>query len=141
MLNRNFGEPPVLTLLGFDLVDDHNQVLSEGQLNNSESFKLVLYWQPNGNLPIDYTTFVHLRDETGETIAQKDQPPLGGAYPTSLWDPGEIIADEIVIPLPPNLAAGEYQLVAGLYDFATFQRLPVPGNPASEVILTDVEQP
>ena len=118
-LNQNFGEPPTLTLLGFDLVNDHNQALAEGRLANNESLKLVLYWRPNGNLSVDYTAFVHVRDETGETIAQKDQPPLGGAYPTSLWDPGEIISDEITVPLPPNLAPGQYQLVVGLYDFDT----------------------
>jgi hypothetical protein len=36
--------------------------------------------------------------------------------------------------LPPG-----YQIVVGLYDFQTGQRLTVPGNPANEVQLTDVE--
>jgi hypothetical protein len=74
-------------------------------------------------------------------VAQKDQPPLNGAYPTNLWDAGDIIADKIIIPLPADPPPGEYQIVAGLYDFQTGQRLTVPGNPAEEVSLTHVEIP
>jgi len=96
---------------------------------------LKLYWQSESPLPADYTTFVHLRNAAGENVAQKDRPPLNGAYPTSLWDPGEIIADEIIVPVPDDLPAGAYQLVVGMYDFNTGQRLVAPGNPANEVVL------
>jgi hypothetical protein len=105
------------------------------------SLNLTVYWRSEAELPVDYTTFVHLRNSANETIAQKDQPPLAGAYPTSLWDPSEIIADKIALPLPADLAAGEYQIVIGLYDFYTGQRLTVPGNPANEISLTYVTIP
>ena len=80
-----------------------------------------------------------MRNAAGETVAQKDQPPLDGAYPTSLWDPGEIIADELIIPLPDELPSGEYSLVIGLYDFTTGLRLPVPGAADDSLQLTTVE--
>ncbi len=134
-LNQPFGDPLALTLLGYDL--DPSSV--SGQPSNE--LNLRLYWQSEAVLPTDYTTFVHLRNAAGETVAQKDQPPLNGAYPTSLWEPGEIISDSLTIPLPPDLPAGDYQLVVGLYDFQTGQRLTVPGNPANEVNLTDVAIP
>jgi 4-amino-4-deoxy-L-arabinose transferase-like glycosyltransferase len=126
-LNQPFGDVLNLTLLGYDLTiqDSH--------------LKLTLYWRSEAPLSIDYTTFVHLRNAANEIVAQQDQPPLNGAYPTSLWDPGEMIADEIIIPRPGDLPAGEYQLVVGMYDFHTSQRLTVPDNPANEVRLTDVE--
>jgi hypothetical protein len=123
-LNQPFGDTPNLTLLGYDQLPIANNELP-----------LTLYWRTEAPLPLDYTTFVHLRNAAGENVAQKDQPPLNGSYPTSLWDPGEIIADKIVIPLPDNLPAGEYQLVIGLYDFQTGQRLTVPNHPANEVVL------
>ena len=72
-------------------------------------------------------------------MAQKDQPPLSGAYPTSLWDTGEIIADEIMISVPAELSAGEYQLVIGLYDFNTGHRLAVPDNPDNDFTLVTLE--
>jgi hypothetical protein len=161
-LDQPFGETPNLTLLGYDLVDETGQpipnlqsktvapalpggrsagvqnpklVLSEVEGSKIQSLTLTLYWRSESPLPVDYTTFVHLQNEAGETVAQQDQPPLGGVYPTSLWDPGEIIADEISLTLPPELPPGEYSLVMGLYDFNTGLRLPVPGQPDNSLLL------
>ncbi|HXV99654.1 MAG TPA: hypothetical protein VEC93_14625, partial [Anaerolineae bacterium] len=137
LLNQPFGDMPNLTLLGYDFdqssIDNCQLSIDNCQLS------ITLYWRSDAPLPLDYTTFVHLRNAAGETVAQKDQPPLNGAYPTSLWDPGEIIADEITVSWPAKLPAGKYQLVVGLYDFQSGQRFTVPGNPANEISLTNVE--
>jgi hypothetical protein len=131
VLNQPFGGVPNLILLGYDLTE---------QAEMSEpGMKLTLYWQVEAPLDKEYTTFVHLRNPAGETIAQQDQLPLKGAYPTSLWEPGEIIADEIMLSLPGELLETGYSIVAGLYDFETGQRLAVPGSPDNEVILITVE--
>jgi hypothetical protein len=110
----------LVTLLGYDLS------LEGGTL------ELTLYWRCDARLPADYTTFVHVRDGTGGVtgqpgtiLAQMDRPPVGGAYPTSLWDPGEIIRDTVQIPVPPQAPAGDYEVIVGLYDFVTGQRLLV----------------
>ena len=87
-----------LKLIGYDLAESN----------------LTLYWQLISSLTADYTTFVHIRNEANETVAQTDQPPLGGAYPTGLWDAEEIISDEIAISLPNNLPAGEYRVIVGI---------------------------
>ncbi|MBN1219057.1 MAG: glycosyltransferase family 39 protein [Anaerolineae bacterium] len=137
-LHQPFGDASNLTLLGYDLADETGQPISNHTLPMG-NLQLTLYWRSEAPLPVDYTTFVHLRDVTGQTVAQKDQPPLNGAYPTSLWDPGEIVADEIVIPLPGQLPAGEYRLIVGMYDFNTGQRLTVPGNPENSVLLSELE--
>jgi hypothetical protein len=134
-LNQPFGDTPNLTLLGYNLTDETGQPI-ENLKSSIVNLNLTLYWRAEAPLSVDYTTFVHLRDAAGQTVAQKDQPPLNGAYPTSLWDSGEIIADEIIVPLPAELPAGDYQLVVGLYDFYTGQRLAVPENPANEFTLT-----
>jgi hypothetical protein len=138
-LNQPFGDSPNLTLLGYDL---NEPFINNCQLTiNNCQLLFTLYWRSEAPLPLDYTTFAHLRDAAGKTVAQKDQPPFQGAYPTSLWDPGEIIADQISIPLPAELPAGKYELMVGWYDLRTGQRLTVPGDPANEVKLTDVETP
>jgi hypothetical protein len=140
-LNQPFGNQ--ITLLGYTLTDETGRSIVNPK-SKIQNPKLTLFWRAETLPTADYTTFVHLRNAAGETVAQKDQPPLGGAYPTSLWDPGEIIADELTIPLPENLPAADYSLVVGLYDFATGQRLPVPDHPANEVTLTTIplgEQP
>jgi hypothetical protein len=94
-----------------------------------------VYWRSEAPLPLDYTTFVHVLNAAGETVAQKDQPPLNDAYPTSLWDLGEIIADTIDVPLPVDLPAGEYSLVIGMYDFNTGARLAIPDRPDNSLTL------
>jgi hypothetical protein len=137
-LNHPFGEPLALTLLGYDLNDGADQPI-QNLKSKIENLKLTLYWRSESILPVDYTTFVHLKNQDGDVIAQKDQPPLNGTYPTSLWDRGEIIADAIVVPLPVGLSTGKYQLVAGMYDFQTGERLTVPGNSEHNLRLKTLE--
>jgi hypothetical protein len=126
VLNQFLGGQ--IALLGYDLKlqDDH--------------LNLTLYWQPTASPDVDYTTFVHLRDASNRTVAQKDAPPGNGRYPTSLWDSGETIVDPITLPVA-EVSSGDYTLVVGLYDFATGQRLPVAGNPANEINLEIIELP
>jgi len=137
-LNQPFGHPPNLTLLGYDLTGLAGQPIQNSKLS-PQDLKLTLYWRSESPLPIDYTAFVHVRNGAGETVAQWDQPPLDGIYPSSLWDPGEIIADEMTVSLPPDLPPGSYPVVVGLYDFDTGARLAIPGHAANELILTTLE--
>ncbi len=117
-LNLNFGDQ--ITLLGFD----------------ADIERLVLYWQAQTIVSIDYTVFVHLVDSASQTIRQFDSPPAGGSYPTSLWDPGEIIVDERRLS---DLPTGRYNLLIGLYDPVNSQRLPVAGSAEGAVKLMEFE--
>jgi hypothetical protein len=60
-------------------------------------------------------------------------------YPTSLWDAGEIIRDKIELAIPAGLAAGRYQLLVGMYDQATGERLAIQGTAADAAPLTSFE--
>ena len=92
--------------------------------------------------PTDYWLFAHLIGPGGRRYAQIDLP-----YPTSQWAPGSFAATELPIALPPDAPAGAYQLLIGLYDQATGQRLElttdVPDGAApgetSAFILTEFE--
>lgn len=138
-LHQPFGDPPNLTLLGYDINNCQLTIDNPQGAFGSCQLSIVLYWRSESPLPLDYTTFVHLRNEAGQTVAQKDQPPLNGAYPTSLWDPGEIIADKLELPLPADLLPGSYTLVIGWYDLKSGARLPVPGHPDNSLTLQSVE--
>ena len=90
---------------------------------------LVLYWQTPARLSTDYTVFVHLLDDSGTIRGQGDGRVLGGFYPTTAWDAGEIVADEHWITVEPDTPPGSYRLIVGLYDLASGQRLSVePGG-------------
>jgi len=72
--------------------------------------------------------FIHLLDATGQIVAQHDGQPRNGAYPTSVWDAGEVVADEHVLDLPADLPTGAYRLRVGWYLPGTGDRLPVAGD-------------
>lgn len=125
-LTQELGQPPVIRLRGYDLAQ------------TNETLQLTLYWHGLAPTPINWTTFVHLRNEAGETVAQVDGPPAAGEYPTSLWDKGEIIPDKHTLALPPQIKPGVYQLVVGLYDPFTFDRLSIAASVDNSQVLTRV---
>jgi hypothetical protein len=73
----------------------------------------------------DWSVFIHLNDSVlGQPIAQRDMYHGAGLRPTSLLSPGERLVDEYVLTIPPTaVAPAELELVVGLYDFETGERL------------------
>jgi hypothetical protein len=81
-------------------------------------------WQANVEMERSYTAYVHLLAADGELVAQLDRLPDG--YPTSDWQPGEIVIDSYAIQLPPNWQAGDHYLQTGFYFLPTQERLGEP---------------
>jgi hypothetical protein len=72
---------------------------------------------------MDYTVFVHLL-KSGERLVQADGPVRFGAVPTTAWTPGAIIEDTRTMTLPPGVSKDGLQVLVGLYDAESGQRLP-----------------
>ncbi len=102
------GDPGQLKLLGYTL----------------EGNRLTLYWESLIPVIFDYTVFVNVQNEAGETVLQTDHRPLGSIYPTTLWPPGVVIRETSQLDLPP----GDYELRVGMYLLETGERLWVPGD-------------
>ncbi|HHY55831.1 MAG TPA: hypothetical protein GYA08_10380 [Chloroflexi bacterium] len=85
--------------------------------------RLTLAWRPTAPLPTGYTLFVHLLDPAGNLIAQHDQPPLQGFYPSDRWLPGAAFQDTVTLTLPVDAPTGDYRLIVGWYDPVSGQRL------------------
>lgn len=99
---------------------------------------VTFQWEALADLKQNYTMFVHLRDAPTNAYAQADGPPLGNAFPTSLWQRGEIVLDTRTFRLSA-LTPPPVDLYLGVLD-ATGQRLPAfdaQGQPIpnGEVIL------
>lgn len=115
----------------------------EGPAGSEAELRLTLYWQADAPITGQYKVFVHLVDDDGRIVAQHDSFPADGAAPTESWRKGEVIADTHVLAVP---APGHYRILAGLYDPATGQRLPVwdevqqPGTD-NAIEVTDVQAP
>jgi 4-amino-4-deoxy-L-arabinose transferase-like glycosyltransferase len=84
---------------------------------------LTLYWQALVPVQTDYTAWVHLLGANDQIRGQGDGPLVGGFFPTSYWDPGELVVDERAVAVDADAPPGSYRLVAGLYILSTGQRL------------------
>jgi len=100
--------------------------LTPGQ--TAHHFNLALQWQNDQPLNQDYTITIQWLDQNHRLIAQIDNPPLGGAYPTSTWQPRRPITDSYELELPPTITPGDYLLVVGVYDWQTLQRLSITSD-------------
>ena len=89
---------------------------------------------PEEVIPASYTVFTHLLDENGVVRGQWDNAPRGGSYPTSLWQPGEIIVDRYHIPLDEDAPPGAYRIEIGMYD-------PIHGMRRIPLFVQGVRQP
>jgi hypothetical protein len=112
-------------LRGFDV-----QTLSA---RPGDQIPLTLYWQAEGPTDLSYTVFVHLIGSDGMIHGQVDRPPLGGAAPTHSWAPGQVIVDEILVPVLSDTLPGIYHIVVGLYDPVSGDRLPVYDSTGDEL--------
>jgi hypothetical protein len=86
-------------------------------------FEVSTSWTAGQTPPIDYAVFAHLVSPAGELLAQQDQQPMQGRYPTGIWAPGEPVSDTLHISLPAGLSGKTVCLRLGLYDPATLRRL------------------
>jgi hypothetical protein len=82
-----------------------------------DPLKVTLYWHALQPIDRSLVEFVHLIDDQGIMIAQRDTWPGRGMYPTTLWKLDEVFADTLYLHLPdgaytPNNAT----LRVGLYE-------------------------
>jgi hypothetical protein len=128
---------PVGAVFG-DRIELASAQMLPGPLPPGSSFPLILYWRALAAVGEDMTVFVHLVAPDGRIVAQADADPLGGRYPTSVWQPGEMVRDERRLQLPHD-ASGTYELRVGWYRRGTGERLRLPGVPGDALRLGTIE--
>ncbi len=99
--------------------------VNEDALHPGDLLTLTLFWRAQARMNKDYTVFVHLVDAQRNVRAQLDAMPRAGAYPTSVWDAGELVRDSYILRLPIDLTPGEYPIELGLYEYPNLARLAV----------------
>ena len=112
---------------------------------NSDALQLTLYWQAATAPNTNWAVFVHLVDADGEIVTQRDVIPAEGLRPTTGWRTSEVITDAHLLPLPPDLPEGQYQVRVGLFEPDSFLRPFVTQNdvpqPDNQLILTELTLP
>ncbi len=95
------------TLVGFDL--------SAEEIKPGDILTVTLVWRAEAETHTSYRVFLHLRTADSALVAQSDGIPANWSRPTTGWLPGEYVADERVLTIPPDAPPGPYTLSAGLY--------------------------
>jgi hypothetical protein len=88
---------------------------------------LHVNWEAVAPIDRDWSVFIHLNDPVlGRPIAQRDMYPGQGLLATRLLQPGQQFSDSYRLQLPQTaVAPATLDLTIGLYDFNTFERLPL----------------
>lgn len=115
-LDARFGDH--ITIEGY--------TLSATEARPGDILQLTLFWRTDAALAERYKVFVHLYgDVNAPPLAQTDSEPGGGLVLTTIWPPGQQVADNHGLLLPPDLPPGEYRLMLGLYNIQNLERLPL----------------
>jgi hypothetical protein len=119
-----------ITLAGFSIDSD--------SFEPGDVLGLTLLWQSGGATARPYTVFAHIVDANGDLVAQQDNWPVRGQWPSTCWMTGEEIADPLDIHLPEEMLPGVYQLLIGLYDGKDGRRLQTADG-QDAITLTDIQ--
>lgn len=110
-LDRTYLEDgkPLARLLGYDLEQE--------AIEPGETAAVTLHWEVLSETDVNYVLFAQLFGRQDTKIGQRDTYPGLGHYPTSFWQPGEVILDEIPIPVTSDaVAPSRLRLDVGLYE-------------------------
>jgi len=83
------------------------------------NLKVKLLWQIETPPSISSTIYVHILDDQGQLVAQKDGFVFGGTYPMGEWQQNTLLQDVRTIPFTGN----SYTAYVGLYNWMTGDRL------------------
>ena len=108
-------QPSVISLVG-----------AEARYQIDGLLDVALVWRSERQAPLNYQLSLRLKTEDGKQLANRDLPPFVGAWPTTLWRPGELYTDRVLLPLPADaLTAVTYTLEVVLYDRLTLQAVGI----------------
>ncbi len=116
-----------LELVGFEL--NPRQVVA------GDTVDLTLYWRAKRPLTTDYTLFVQIVDKDTTLWAN-----VNLEQSTTLWQPGELQAIPVIIPINPDAPANVYPIHLGFYsvtETGSFDRLQIiaeDGRPTDDFL-------
>ncbi|MCO6452541.1 MAG: glycosyltransferase family 39 protein [Caldilineales bacterium] len=99
--------------------------ISSDPLQPGDIARALLRWSATTPLSNNYKITLQLLDPANQIVAQIDSEPVGGARPTSTWQPDETIDDPYGLPIPLATPPGVYPLILAVYDAESGVRLPI----------------
>jgi uncharacterized membrane protein len=103
-----FVDMQEIRLLGYVGLTDRATIGSQVSLG--------IYWRARGKPRGDYEVAVQLRDPAGRVALAQSSRPADGAYPTTLWETGEVLLDWHDLVIAGDFPVGEYAMMVVLRD-------------------------
>ncbi|MFW5740672.1 MAG: ArnT family glycosyltransferase [Myxococcota bacterium] len=100
-----------LKALGWDIVDPEGRVVDS--VIAGKQYRLRLYYEVIGRITRDWKSFIHI--DGHRRRFNGDHDPMGGDYPMTLWQVGDILVDDYPVRLEPNFTPGGYMLYYGFF--------------------------
>ncbi len=100
-----------LRLLGHDVHKLGYRHQPDEPLRPGDILHATLYWQAEGEIDPDFSLSLRLVDQNGLAIVSREVLPVGGAYPPTIWEDGEIVRDQHNLLLPAELPPGRYDFL------------------------------
>lgn len=115
--DKAFGSPVLFRLTGC--------VIGAQEVESGYVLPVILTWQAERPTSRRYKVTLQLLNSAGLVASQYDAEPEGGRRPTSSWNPGDVIIDNVGLMVRPGTPPGQYTLILAVYDAETGERLPV----------------
>ena len=107
------NSPPVLSLVG-----------ATTRKEGKKRLEIALTWRVERQPPLNYMLSLRLIAPDGRQIESREVTPLLGGYPTSLWRPGELVTDHVLLPLPKDAPLTDaHTIEVILYDRITLKAI------------------
>ena len=89
---------------------------SSVDLQDGQGVKVVLYWEAQGPIELDYSAYLQLVDDEGNVLGECYDATLKGALRSSRWPEDILLPDPHTITIAEDVSPGRYQvtLKAGL---------------------------
>ncbi len=113
---------PPLEFMGynqFPILKSYSPVENSEAIKWSYAIHFTSFWSTQDSLNQDYQ--VIFKFKSGEQTNYWVHEPVFSVFPTSDWQPNEIVKDEIFWELPENAAFGNYEIFAAFTDDVTIE--------------------
>jgi hypothetical protein len=117
----NFDIPPGITRLNVNFEDELELVGYRAEVIPQDTpggriagpiIQVMLYWRIPQKVEWDYAISYRLIDPAGQEIYRRDAThPVLSSYPTTLWTPGEVVADFYEFPYPSGAGPLELRIL------------------------------
>lgn len=100
-----------LALIGYNLEAE--------KARPGDNLWVTLYWQALTSVSHDYVILLRLLDQEGQETVYWLGRPVRSGYPSTGWQPGQIVQDPWLLTVPAEAKPGVYRLEIALFDAET----------------------